>query len=570
LIFYNQPQNTPSRYFKGAIMKLNELFDRRYAKQDIIAGLTLAVESVPDGMAVGALGAVNPINGVYAYMMGGLSGAFFTSSVSMGIQATSAMAVIVATVPEVAVGQPTAKDALLILTVLTGAFMLLFGILRLGSVLRFIPNSVMSAFTHAVGFLIILGQLSNLTGYNAQGANKPLQTIDLLLHLNQVQIYSLITGFVTIIIMVVLQRTRLKNYSILVAMFLGSLVPILFGWEQVTQVQDIAPISGQLPRLFIPDLSTLPSLVTPALALAIVGLVQGAAITHQFPNPDGSKADASGDFIGQGMANIITSFFQGMPVGGSFSATAILVGAGARTRFANIVSGLGIAGVLLLLRDTIGFLAMPSLAGFLLVLGVGVLKPKELVATWKLGGLSRAGMVILILVALFDSLQTAVFVGVFVAVLLYVVRQSNEVTLKQCIYQDGHLILEQDVDPELEANSVVSIQHYGSLFFASAQKYEDQLPHPGPGISKGVVIINLRGQTDLDSSVLDMLTAYAQTLREHDCRLILAGVGDYAWQKLERTGKLAEIGTENVFKVRTHYHESVVLAHTAAETWINQ
>jgi len=551
-------------------MKLNELFDRRYAKQDIIAGLTLAVESVPDGMAVGALGAVNPINGVYAYMMGGLSGAFFTSSVSMGVQATSAMAVIVATVPEVAIGQPTAKDALLILTVLTGVFMLVFGMLRLGSALRFIPNSVMSAFTHSVGFLIVLGQLSNLTGYSAQGPNKPLQTIDLLLNLDQVHFPSLLTGLVTIVLMVVLQRTRLRNYRILISMFLGSLVPILLGWELVAKVQDIAPIPGQLPRLFIPDLSILPSLVAPALALAIVGLVQGAAITHQFPNPDGSKADASGDFTGQGMANIITGFFQGMPVGGSFSATAILVGAGARTRLANIVSGLGIAAVLLLVRGVIGYLAMPSLAGFLLVLGVGVLKPRELIATWKLGGLSRAGMLVLIFVALFWSLQTTVFLGVIVSVILYVNRQSNEVTLKQCIYEDGHLILEQDVEPELETNSIVSIQHYGSLFFASAQNYEYQLPRPGPGTSKAVVILNLRGLKDLDSSVLDMLTEYAQELRQQDCRLILAGVGDYAWQKLERTGKLSEIGNENVFKVSTHFHESVLQARASAETWINQ
>ena len=99
---------------------IRDFFDRRYAKKDIMAGLTLAVESVPDGMAVGALAAVNPINGVYAYMVGGFSGAFFTSSVSMSIQATSAMAVIIATVPEVALGQPTAKDALLLLAVLTG------------------------------------------------------------------------------------------------------------------------------------------------------------------------------------------------------------------------------------------------------------------------------------------------------------------------------------------------------------------------------------------------------------------------------------------------------------------
>ena len=89
---------------------IRDLFNRQYAKKDILAGLTLAVESVPDGMAVGTLAAISPMNGVYAYMIGGLSGAFFTSSVSLRIQATSAMALIVAGVPEAALEQPTAKD----------------------------------------------------------------------------------------------------------------------------------------------------------------------------------------------------------------------------------------------------------------------------------------------------------------------------------------------------------------------------------------------------------------------------------------------------------------------------
>jgi len=553
---------------------IRDLFDRRYAKKDIMAGLTLAVESVPDGMAVGTLAAVNPINGVYAYMVGGLSGAFFTSSVSMGIQATSAMAVIVATVPEVAVGQPNAKDALLVLALLTGLFMVVFGLLRLGGALRFIPDSVMSAFTHAVGFSIVLGQLSNLTGYAAQGPNKPMQTIDLVLHLDQVNVAALIVGVITMVLMVVLQRTRLKTFSILVAMFVASLVPILLGWETVDQVQDIAPIPGQLPRPFLPDLSNLPDLIpallAPALALAIVGLVQGAAVSHEFPNPDGSKPDASGDFKGQGMANIITGFFQGMPVGGSFSATAILVSGGARTRFANIVAGLGIAGVLLLLGNVIGLLAMPALAGFLIVLGVGVLDPKELLATWKLGGLSRWGMVFLILVALFVSLQSAVFVGVALSMMLYIIRQSNEVTVKTSVFENGQLAYEQDVEPELASNSVVTLQYYGSLFFASAQNFEDQLPHPTAETSKAVVIVNLRGQKDLDSTTLDMFTEYAQELQKHDCRLMLAGVEDSARQKLERTGKLAIIGSENVFTVSEHYQESVLKARAEADEWLNR
>lgn len=553
---------------------IRDLFDRQYAKQDIMAGLTLAVESVPDGMAVGTLALVNPISGVYGYMVGGLSGAFFTSSVSMSVQATSAMALIVAGVSEVGVGQPNAENALLLLTLLTGLFMVAFGLLRLGSALRFIPNSVMSAFTHAVGLSIVLGQLSNITGYSAQGANKPMQTLDLLLHFDQINLYALITGAITMGLMIVLQKTRLKTFSILIAMFVASLVPLLLDWNSVIKVQDTAPISGHLPRFFIPDLSTLPILIpvllAPALALAIVGLVQGAAVSHEFPNPDGSESDASGDFKGQGMANIVTGFFQGMPVGASFSATAILAGGGARTRFANIVAGVGIAGALLLLSNVIGLLAMPALGGFLFVLGMGVLKPKELLATWNLGGLSRWGMFFLILVALFMSLQASVFVGVALALLLYIIRQSNEITVKMAEYENGHLVYEKDVEPELASNSIVTLQYYGSLFFASAQKFEDQLPQPTADTSNTAVILNMRGQKDLDSTTLDMLTEYASNLQKHNCRLMLAGVETSPHEKLERMGKLAILGKDNVFTMSEHYHESVLQARAKAEAWQNR
>jgi SulP family sulfate permease len=375
---------------------------------------------------------------------------------------------------------------------------------------------------------------------------------------------------VTIILLIVLKRTPLKNFSILAAMILGSMLPLVLGWENVMTVQDIAPIPDQLPIPFIPDLSTLPDLVAPALALAIVGLVQGAAISTEFPNPDGSKSDPSGDFTGQGMANIISGFFQGMPVGGSFSATAILADSGARTRFANIVAGVGIGVLFLLFRDVIGLLAMPSIAGFLVLLGVSVLKPKEVAATWRLGGLSRYGMVLMMLIALFVSLQTSVFVGVVLAMILYIIRQSNDVTVKECIYEDGELVAEQDVNPELASNAIVSLQHYGSLFFASAQNYEVQLPTPGKDTRNAVVILNLRGQKDPDSTVLDMLTEYAQVLQKQHCRLMLAGVGASFQQKLEKTGKVAIIGDENVFTVSMHYHESVLKAHEVAETWIKE
>lgn len=552
---------------------ISNFFDRRSIKKDVTSGLTLSVESVPDGMAVGTLAALNPVTGVYAYMIGGFSGAFFTSSVSMSIQATSAMALIVAGVPEVSPSADNAQDALFILTLLIGGLMALLGFLKLGSILRFVPDSVMAAFTHAVGLSIILGQLSNLTGYAADGDNKITQTIDLLANLDQVQLTSLATGIVAMAVMVAMNRTRFATMGILLAMFVASLAPAIFDWSDVALVGDIGDIPRQLPRPIFPDLSSfgdlVPALIGPAIALAIVGLVQGAAVTHAFPNPDGSKSDPSGDFTGQGLANVTTGFFQGMPVGGSFSATAILAEGGARTRFANIVAGAGIAVVLLAFSGVMELLAMPALAGFLIVLGVGVLKPAQVAATWRLGGLDRWGMVVLIAVALLSSLQNAVFLGVALAILLYVVQQSKSVTVRTAVHDDGRLVAEREVEPTLGTEPIVTLTTYGSLFYASAEHFEGQLPHPDDETTPTVVILVLRGHQTLDPTTLNMLTDYAETLAEHHCRLLLAEVEPEARQILDHTGTATSLGANSVFEATERIGQSILDAQAEANDWLS-
>ena len=133
--------------------------------------MVLGVESVPDGLAAGLLAGVNPIFGLYAYLVGTVAGAVATSSAFMSVQATGAMSVIVADVPQTQSG-PNVGGALAMLAVMTGAVMLTLGLLRLGWLVRFVPNSVLTGFINAVAVNIVLGQLDNLTGYDNQGANR--------------------------------------------------------------------------------------------------------------------------------------------------------------------------------------------------------------------------------------------------------------------------------------------------------------------------------------------------------------------------------------------------------------
>ncbi len=227
-------------------------FNPRTLVEDLMAGLVLGIESVPDGLAQGFLAFVNPVYGLYGYMMGTFTGAFFTSSAFMTIQATGAMALVVASVPQTQ--HPGFGDqAVFTLSVLTGLFMLFAGLLKLGTLVRFVPNAVMTGFVNAVALLIILGQLGDFTGYSALGANKVSQTVNLVLNLNEIHLPTLMVGLVTIFLIITLEKTRLGALGLVAAMIVASLLVPLFGWQSVTQLRDIVDVPNTLPRPVLPS-----------------------------------------------------------------------------------------------------------------------------------------------------------------------------------------------------------------------------------------------------------------------------------------------------------------------------
>ena len=544
------------------------LYNPKTLVMDTIAGLTLGIESIPDAMASALLAAVNPIHGVYAVMLSTPVGALFASSVFMSVQTTSAMSLIVASVPQVK-GED-GVGALLALTIITGIFMVIFGLAKLGSILRFVPNSVMTGFLNGIALLIILGQLDNFTGYDTQGANKIAQTFDLLRNLDQVDLRTLLIGIITILLIITLEKTRLKSFGIVVALMVASLLVPALDWDSVATVADIAEIPDSLPRPTLPPLAAFPAMVLPAISLALVGLIQGAGVSQNYVNPDGQYPDTSGDFTGQGVANIAAGIFQGMPVGGSLSATALVTSGGARSRFANIFAGITIAVALLLFSRGLSAIAMPALAGLLIVVGFRTFKFHDIEMVWKTGQIQQVLMVITFVFALLVPLQYAVLVGVALAIVLYVVDQSNKITIKEWTYQKGQQIIEQDPPDVLESNKVTILVPFGSLFFAAATIFEEQLPQLDDKTRNSVVIINLHARTDLGSTFLGTIERFAQELRDHQSKLILAEVNPETTGVLEGTGQISTFGRDNIFAGTEVVNASLKQACHAAEKWVAQ
>ncbi|MFN2135134.1 MAG: SulP family inorganic anion transporter [Candidatus Promineifilaceae bacterium] len=536
-------------------------------REDLSAGLVLGIESIPDGMASGLLAAVNPVYGIYGYMMGLFGGALFTSSVFMSVQATGAMSLVVASVPQVTQSHDP-NTMLFALAILTGLFMLLAGLFKLGSLVRFVPNSVMVGFINAVAVLIILGQLDNFTGYNSVGANKVAKTIDLALNLQAAHLETVMVGLLTIFLIITLEKTALKSLGLVAALIAASLVVPLFHWDAVAQVRDIADIPASLPRPLLPPLADFFSLMIPAFSLAFVGLMQGVSITMSVPNPDGRYPDASGDFVGQGAANILSGLFQGTPVGGSMSATAIVTNAGARSRLGNLSASLVMAVCILLFGRAIGSIAMPALAGLLIVVGFRTLKPAQVEMVWKTGWVQRTIMLITFISALLIPLQYAVLVGIALAVLLFVFQQSNKVMVKEWTFKEGSLPRESDPPPAVPPATAIALMPYGSLFYAAAPMFAAQLPDVTAESQHAVVIIGLRGEKEVGSTFLQVIERYARELQGQDSKLMLTGVEQSVRLQLERTGVARTIGRENIYMATDEPGRALLDALTAAELWI--
>ena len=547
-------------------MNLRGLFRRDTAGKDAVSGLVLGVESVPDSLASGLLAGVNPIFGLYGAMWGTFTGALFTSSAFMAVQTTGAMSVTVADIDEIG-GADDPASALFTLSIMTGVVMLALGLFKLGMLLNYVAQSVMIGFISAVGVNIVLGQLDGFTGYDAEGSNRVGRAVDLMLHPLEIDLRTFAVGLTTIILILVLERTRLGALGMVVAVLAASAMVPLFGWE-IERLQDITDIPNALPLPRFPDLGLIPSLLVPALALAFIGLVQGAGVSASFPLPDGTQADASRDFVGQGAANIAAGTMQGMPVGGSMSASALAVTGGARSRLAVLIAGVVMGVVILVFAGPVGYIAMPALAGLLIIVGVRTIKPGQIMTVLRTGRTQQTVLVVTFVLTMLIPLQYAVLIGVGTSMILYVIRQSNQVRLQRLRIDDERHVIEDEPPPELLADTVVLLEPVGSLFFAAAPAFEAMLPKVTDESSNSVVVIRLRGRDNVGATLVDVFVRYGGELRNVGSKLVLASVQPGVQDQLKATGVMDDLGEPNVYGPGRWRTDTLLTAYDDANAWV--
>ena len=542
-------------------------FGTQFIKNDLSAGIVKSIDSVTGGMANALLAGVNPMYGLYTVLAATPIGALFSSSVFMNIDSTGALAAAAGSFL-VIVPEADRPAALAMLTLLTGVFMLAAGLLKLGFLTRFISNAVLRGFITGIGVNIILGQLGDFTGYSSSYSNKVVKAIDTLMNLNQVDLQVLLVSMTTLVLAVVLDRTKLYKFSMLIALVAGTLLVPLLSLTTVPLVSSMGELPSSLPRPVLPDFSYLSLMLAPAFSLTIIALAQSAGISQAVPNPDGEYPNASRDFTGQGAANLAGSLIQGLPAGGSLGGTTYLMKLGARSRWASFFIAISAAAIILMFSSQIGKIPLSALSALLMYVGYQTINVRDIRLIWRTNPSSRALMIYTFLVTLFLPLQEAIFFGVALSFAVFAFKESENTTLVALETDAEGYPVESPVPAVLPDNKVTFLKIYGSLFFAGAKNFEEDLPDVD-ATHNAVVILNLRGYNELGATFITVLERFAKSLQKNGNTLMLVNVSPQVYSQLVNTNRLRILGEENVFQLSAH-GETTRQAHERADQLIKK
>lgn len=540
---------------------------------DAIAGVTGAVAGAPQAMGFAIIAGVSPLYGLYTAFVGTMIGAVFSNSRMMTIAPTNALAVVVGSTL-LPISPNDRIEYLFVLTFLVGIYQVAFSLLRLGQLTRFVSNAVMTGFITGAGTLIILGQVRHLTGYESDAGGQMLSRFwDWLIHLPESDPETTVIGVVATLMIYFLHHTRFKSLATLFAMIATSVFIVLADWQSVPLVEELSKIPSTLPNLIVPDFDLVSGLLSTALALAVLASVQSAALVKSIPDVEGAtssnKDDDNRDLFGQGVANLVASFFQGMPVGGSLSRTAVNISSGARTRMANVFAGVFVGLMLLLFGNLIERIALAALAGHLVVAALSLIKLDAIRMAWQVSLSGRISMIVTFLSTLLFPLEYSIYIGVGLSLAMYVYSSSIWLHVTHLVPIGNNQFREDDIPDSLPANQPIILSIYGNLYFAAVQHLEELLP-PAETADHCVVILRLRHNPYMGTTGLKFLKQYADDLAKHNSRLILIGVGEAIQAQMERTGTLEDFGLDNIYYTNNVVFSAAQRALVEADRWLNE
>ncbi len=526
---------------------------------DLIAGLTVGLVALPLAMAFGIASGVPPQAGIYTAVVAGfLISALGGSRVQIG-GPTGAFVVIVAGI--------IAKfgiSGLLMVTLMAGCLLVLMGITGLGTAVKFIPRPVTIGFTNGIALLIASTQIKDFLGLTTPAVPSDLlgRMKVLLTHLGTVDWPTLLVAVVSLALILLLPRLTKKVPGSIVALLLGTVAVAVLHLHVATIGTRFGGIPTGLPPFAIPHfradliLPLFPSALTVALLAAVESLLSAVVADGM----SGDKHNSNVELIAQGIANLVSPLFGGIPATGAIARTATNIRAGAQTPVAGIVHALVLLLILLVAAPLARFIPLATLAAVLFVVAYNMGEWKEIGTILRLSAADIAVWLVTFVLTVLADLTVAVEVGIVLAALLYIHRIAQTTTVSAVTGQyiaDGraHMLQDKQVPPYV---SILRI--HGPFLFGTTEKLADETANLG-GLGE-IVILRLRNMTAIDATGLHALEALAKRLRGSGRTLLLCGARDQPAKLLAQSAFIHDFGRENILP---HVDAALARAEEVAE-----
>ncbi|MHC9292158.1 SulP family inorganic anion transporter [Mycobacterium sp. LTG2003] len=537
--------------------------------RDAIAGLVTGLFSIPEGMAYASIGGFNPVAGLYAGVVPGIIGSLFARTVLMVTTLTSAIALTSRSVLHDAGLDPADPANIAALAIVVGIVMLVFGLLKFGSIMSFVSNAVMTGFSTGIALQIIAGVLGDATGYKPQSGNTIGKFIDSLAHIGLWSGAAVAVALGTVAVWAVFHFIKpLESFATLLALVVVTAV-VAMAKVDVETVGDIASIMNSLPPVTVPNFAAMPELLVGGVAVALVALAQAAGISAAVPNPDGSRTNMNGDFLAQGAANAVGGFFGALPTGGSLSRTGVATSAGAQTRWAGIFAGIWLALLVLIAGSAAEIIPMPVIGGLILVIGAELVvgRWKDIKLVLRVAPLSALAMLITFAATTQLPLHTAILIGVITSLVLYCAKAAKSAQL-MALEPDNGGWRSVPVPDQCASNDVTILHYAGVGLFAEVARIDEDWPR-AEGSSNAVVVLSMRALPDVPSSVaIKALRRWGGELKANNGRLIVSGV-DPATAEVLRRGDLDDLlGPDGIVPATDRVFGALDTAVAQGRAWI--
>lgn len=531
------------KYIKPKLFStLKDYSGAQFAK-DLVAGIIVAIIALPLSIALAIASGVNPEQGLYTAVVAGFFISFLGGSrVQIGGPTAAFVVIIYGIIAQYGMA------GLTIATFLAGIMMIIMGLLRFGDLIKFIPKTITVGFTLGIAVGIFVGQLKDFFGLSMGAV--PAEFVEKMVayaqHMNTINWPTLMIGMIALLIQIFWPRVSQKIPGSLVAIIVTTAI-VGFGHLSVKTIGDLYTIKAGLPTFTMPELSfgLVRQMISPAFTIAILASIESLLSCVVSDGMIGSHHRSNAELVGQGVGNMMSALFGGIPATGAIARTAANVKNGGRTPIAGMTHAVTLLLILLFLMPYASLIPMSCLAAILIMVAYNMSGWRTFVHMLKKAPKSDiAVLVITLVLTVFFDLVVAIEFGMVLAAFLFLKRMSDVAAVRQWVDKDSldDAELSENTDLKHVPSNTVVYEIFGSLFFGAANDFLNFNHEEG----KNVLILRMRNVPAMDISGLEALEETLEICQKRGMTLILSHVNKQPYHVMEKAGFVEKVGQENL------------------------